>query len=346
MNHPMRRGIRHAHRHAREPTFAIRDPAGREFRIPASLDEDYEYFSCAQGGAIRDYFDANGYVVVRGLVPPQYCESALRWFRDEVAPSNRYVYRQTTANPERHIFTPHGYMLNPILNVQSLGGRHYPRFRQSGLAVFTYPAVRYVLEELLDEPGKLVQSMFFEGNSATWAHQDTYYLDAEEVGRMVGAWFALEDIAPGAGRFYVYPKSHRIDMDRNGGDIDIAFHHERYKELILDAIRERGLECRAPALQQGDALFWSSRTLHGSLETRQPERSRSSFTAHYIPDSSRFLQFQSRIRGLDLDDVSGMRVHRPKDLDRPSRRALFWVETAFPKSFRFTKKLAIKAFTR
>jgi phytanoyl-CoA hydroxylase len=261
-------------------------------------------------------------------------------------PSDRFIYRQTTANPERHVFTPHGHMLNPILNVQSLGGRHFPSFRQAGLTIMTHRAVQHVLRALFGEPGKLVQSMFFHGNSATWAHQDTYYLDAEEIGRMTGAWFAVEDIAPGAGRFFVYPRSHLIDMARNGGDIDIAFHHDRYKTMIVDAIDALGLECRAPALQQGDVLFWSSKTVHGSLETRQPDRSRSSFTAHYIPDSSRFLQFQSRIRGLHLEHVGGMRVHKPKDLDRPTRRSVFWIETTFPKSFALTKKLAIKALTR
>jgi phytanoyl-CoA hydroxylase len=188
--------------------------------------------------------------------------------------------------------------------------------------------------------------MFFEGNSETWAHQDTYYLDAEEIGDMVGAWFALEDIAPGAGRFFVYPKSAAINMSKNGGDIDIAFHHDRYKEQIVKLIDRLGLECRAPALQQGDILFWSSKTLHGSLETLQPDRSRSSFTAHYIPDSSRFLQFQSRIRPLNLKTVGGMRVHRPKDLSRPSRRAMLWVETTFPRTFHLMKRVAIKAFTQ
>lgn len=326
------------------PSYPIRDPSGRSILIPATGDEDYAYFHSDEREAIRDYLAEYGYVVVRGLVPRGYCTPALNWFRNEVVPSERPLYRQTTANPERHVFTAHGHMLNPILNVQSVGSR-YAHFRECGLAVMTHPDVQEVLHTLFGEAGKLVQSMFFEGNSATWAHQDTYYLDAEQVGRMVGAWFALENIAPGAGRFYVYPGSHRIDMEKNGGAFDIAFHHDRYKARVLELISDGALECRAPALQQGDVLFWSSKTLHGSLETRQPERSRSSFTAHYIPDSSRFLQFQSRIRGLNLAWVNGMRVHKPKDLDRPSRRAMLWVESTFPTTFRSTKKLAIKALT-
>jgi phytanoyl-CoA hydroxylase len=237
-------------------------------------------------------------------------------------------------------------MLNPILNVQSLDVRQFSNFRKSGLAIMTHANIQRMLRALFGEPGKLVQSMYFEGNSQTWAHQDTYYLDAEEIGGMVGAWFAVEDIAPGAGRFFVYPKSDSIDMAKNGGDMDIAFNHDRYKQRVVELVDELGLECRAPALRQGDVLFWSSRTMHGSLETLQPERSRSSFTAHYIPDSSRFRQFQSRFRSLNLQTISGMRVHRPKDLSRPSRRAVFWMETTFPRTFNVAKRLAIKAFTQ
>lgn len=328
------------------PSFRITDPTNQDIVIPASAAEDGDYFTPDEGRDIRRYFDENGYVVVRNLIPAALCETAMASFASEVTPYDGSIYRQTTANPERHEFTPHGYVLNPILNVQSLDARRFPNFRETGLAILTHSNVQGVLREILGEPAKLVQSMYFQGNSATWAHQDTYYLDAQEIGRMTAAWFAVEDIAPGAGRFFVYPKSHRIDMAKNGGSLDIAFNHDRYKSLVTDVIARHGLECRAPALRRGDVLFWSSKTIHGSLETRQPECSRSSFTAHYIPDSSRFLQFQSRIRGLNLETIGGMRVHKPKDLNRPSRRALFWIETSFPRSFQTVKKLAIKAFTR
>jgi phytanoyl-CoA hydroxylase len=328
------------------PSYAIADAAGRKIKIPATRAEDEPYFTVQQADEIRRYYDENGYVVVRNLIPRELCAEAIARFKSEVKPYKGFIYRQTTANPERHAFTNQGFMLNPILNVQSLDRRKFPRFRETSLAVITHPNAQAVAQTILGEPGKLVQSMYFEGNPSTWAHQDTYYLDAERIGRMTAAWFAVEDIAPGAGRFYIYPKSHLVDMQRNGGDFDVAFHHDRYKQLVVDVIRRHGLECRAPALQQGDALFWAAKTMHGSLATTQPRRSRSSFTAHYIPDSSRFLQFQSRIRGLALSKIGGINVHSPKDLNRPTRRAMFWVETTFPGAFQAAKKLAIKIVTR
>jgi len=237
-------------------------------------------------------------------------------------------------------------MLNSILNVQSLDHRQFGGFRRTGLDLLTHADMQRAVSTILGEPGKLVQSMYFDGNPVTWPHQDTYYLDAEEIGRMTAAWIAAEDIAPGAGRFFVYPKSHLIDMAKNGGDFDIAFHHERYKELVRQVILDQGLVCRAPALSKGDVLFWAAKTIHGSLRTTQPTRSRRSFTAHFIPDRSRFLQYQTRVKPLTTKVVNGMKVHHPKDLSQPANRAAFFVETHFPRTFQMTKRAAIKLVTR
>jgi phytanoyl-CoA hydroxylase len=297
-------------------------------------------------GKIRKYYRENGYVVVRNVLRQEICRKSWSRFLSEVKPYNGFIYRQATANPERHIFTEQRFMLNTILNVQSLDPRYFAGFRQSAIDLLTHPNLQQIISVLLGEPGKLVQSMFFEGNPATWAHQDTYYLDAEEIGRMTAAWIAVEDIAPGAGRFFVYPKSHLIDMAKNGGDFDVAFHHDRYKALVQQVIRAHGLECRAPALCQGDVLFWAAKTIHGSLPTTDPAHSRSSFTAHFIPDTSRFLQYQSRIKPLKVRMINGVAIHHPKDLEKRSNRAVFFVETRFPRLFQAAKKLAIKVVTR
>ncbi|MBM3601801.1 MAG: phytanoyl-CoA dioxygenase family protein [Alphaproteobacteria bacterium] len=328
-------------------TYTIAAPDGRALDIPATVDRDHDpYPSLESGPAIRRYYEEQGYVVVRVVVPTQLCDDVRRAFADEVKPYRGFIYRQTTGNPERHEMTAHGHVLNPVLNIQDLSAEMFPRFRSHGLAILTHGNVQRVVEALFGMPGKIVQTMYFEGNPATWAHQDTYYLDAEKIGRMAAAWIAVEDINPGAGRFYVYPRSHLIDIARNGGDFDIAFHHDRYKSLVLDLIDRFKLECRAPALAKGDVLFWNSKTIHGSLETRQPEHSRSSFTAHWLPLNQNLLQFQSRVRQLDLKFIDGVAIHHPKDLNVFKNRAVMFVETTFPAAFRLAKKVAIKAMLR
>lgn len=327
-------------------TVRVTDPLGRSLEVAGSAADDDPYFTVDQADELRAYFAEQGYVVVRGLVPPERCAAAIAAFDDEVRPFGGHIYRQTTARPERHELTDRGFVRNPLLNVQSLDPRRFPRFRTAALGVLTSSDLQRAVTTLLGRPGTIVQSMYFEGNPATDPHQDTYYLDADPLGSMVAAWIAVEDIAAGAGRFWVCPGSHRVELPANAGDHEIGAHHDRYLSRVREVMAERPLPCRAPALAAGDVLFWSSRTVHGSLTTTDPDRSRRSFTAHFIPDGANFLQFQHRVRPLDPTSVNGVTVHRPKDLSRFRYRALFWAERTFPKSVALGKNLAIRALAR
>jgi phytanoyl-CoA hydroxylase len=331
-------------KHARKEYILI-DNIGGRLAVPVSRADDFAYFAHTETRAVQDYYREYGYVVIRGLVSPGALERANAAFDQEVLPSRRFIYRQATANPEPHVFSTHGFMLNSLLNLQSLDPRYYGGFRDAAEEVLADGGVQSILRSLFDEPGKLVQSMYFHGNPVTWPHQDTYYLDSEQLGSMSAVWIAAEDIAPGAGRFFIYPKSHKIDMRRNGGNFDIAFHHDRYKQLVKDIIRDQRLQCRAPALAKGDALFWHARTIHGSLPTSQAHRSRRSFTAHYIPESHRFLQWQSRVKPLNYALVNGMQMARPKNQARALNRTVMFVETRWPRAFRAAKQLAVKWVT-
>jgi phytanoyl-CoA hydroxylase len=310
---------------------------------PAAARGDDPVPGVTDGAALRRDFDAEGYVVVPGLIPGELCDRARAAFAAEVKPYTGPLYRQTTTgNPERHVFSGHGHLLNPILNIQSLRQSRFPRFRAAGLEILTHPQLQRAALAILGEPGTIVQSMYFEGNSATWAHQDAYYVDSAGPGGMIGAWIALEDIAAGAGRFYVYPQSHLIEIAPNRGDLDIAFHHDRYKQHVLDVIAAHGLTRRAPALRRGDVLLWSTKTIHGSLETTEPQHSRSSITAHLLSASAELLQFQRRRRRLAPVTIKGVQVHVPKNQNAWGPRAVLWVESTFPRAFQSAKRAAIK----
>jgi phytanoyl-CoA hydroxylase len=330
-----------------ERDYTIAAPDGGDFSIPVDVDEATDpYLALRDGAAFRAYFEENGYVVARGLVPAGLCDAARKAFAAEVKPYGKHIYRQATAVPERNRFTEHGHVLNSILNIQDLARSDFPHFRAAGLAVITNEGLQRAFRTLAGDDVAVVQSMYFDGNPTTWAHQDTYYLDSADLGRMTGAWVALEDIRPGAGRFYVYPRSHLIDMEKNGGDFDIAFNHERYKQLVIDVVRTHGLRCHAPAMRKGDVLFWGSKTIHGSLVTTEGRCSRASITAHAIPGSRPFVQFQSREKRLSLQRIDGVAIHCPKDQNRLANRAVLVIETTFPGLFQAAKRLAIKLVTR
>lgn len=291
----------------------------------------------------RAYYEENGYVVLRDAVDDAMCDQVNESFDTSVKQYGGFLYRQTTCDPERNRFGQHGHVMNPVLNVQDLPTKHFSDFRTASLDAITSPDILKFVAAQFGEPGRLVQSMYFEGNPATWAHQDTYYLDAEVLGTMIAAWIATEDISVEAGRFYVYRGSHRANMFRNGGKFDVAFNHDRYKDLVLSTISELKLECVAPALQAGDVLLWNSQTIHGSLLTNDDTFSRRSLTAHFMPESQRFLQHQSRIRPMSITKYGVTEVHSPKSLDNYGRRAVLKVETGFPKAFKLAKRVATKA---
>jgi phytanoyl-CoA hydroxylase len=322
----------------------LHTPRGLSVEVPENAAEDPSpKFELTQAAQIARYYDENGYVIVRGAVPAADCDAVRELWEREVKPSGDFIYRQATAKAERHVLNAQGWVMNPILNLQSVDPNRYPKFRAFATQrILTASALIKAFQIVLREKPKLVQSMYFEGNSATWEHQDSYYLDSERVGSMAAAWLAVEDIAPQAGRFFICPGSHKIDLDRQSYQNNIADNHEVYIQSVVRKIRELGLGIRAPCLMKGDVLFWNAWTIHGSLDSQDAAHARSSITCHAIPESHRFLQHQTHIKKLDLSIVNGVSVHSPKDLARLRNRLIFWVETHFPELFYATKRNGVR----
>ena len=307
----------------------------------AGTSESPDYSLLIHPDERKDYYFQNGYLVRPRLIEKSSCERAVSSFRNEIKPYLGHLYRQASATPERHKFDGAKNILNSLLNPVSVNSRHFPGFRASSDSVLSDSRLFSAVEELLQDTAMLVQSMYFEANPATWPHQDYYYLDSKHPGGMVGAWIALEDIDEEVGRFYIIPGSHRLTIGRNRGRLNIASHHERYKQTIVDAIRERSLELRAPALKCGDVLFWNSRTIHGALKPVRSGKTRNSYTAHFIPESSRLVQYQCIPITMLPEHVGKHAVCRPKNQDRVFNRWIMAVETKMPRAFRFAKRKLI-----
>lgn len=235
--------------------------------------------------AVRAHFEREGYVVIRRLLPLAACELARQAFLREVWPARRaYFKRHASGSYERNVYTEHGHMKYPIMNLQDIGGRRFRQFRQRGLELLTHPQLRRLMRQMFGEPARLVHTMYFDGNQATWAHRDGDYFDSSARGRMIGAWVAAEDIHPDAGRFYVVPGSHRA-LVGDTGDPNGA----RYRQQLAGAVRD----AVAPAMKQGDVILWSALTVHGSLPTVDGRHPRRSFTGHYVPDSQPLRRYLS-----------------------------------------------------
>jgi phytanoyl-CoA hydroxylase len=321
----------------------LKTPRGLSVSVPESPAEDPSpKFSAHDTSSIKAYYDLNGYVIVKNLFGSQDCDAIRDLWNREVKPSTEFIYRQATAKAERHVVNPKGWVMNPILNLQSINPRLFPQFRQYATkSFFASKNLSQIFSSLIGASPKIVQSMYFEGNSATWEHQDSYYLDSETIGEMTAAWIALEDIQAQAGRFFICPGSHKIQLDDHGLYNNIAENHESYIASVVTKIKELNLEIRAPILKKGDVLFWNAWTIHGSLDSQDEKYSRSSITCHVIPESRQLLQLQARLLNMPADVVGEMAICRPKDLALMKNRAILLIETRFPKLFYALKKQAI-----
>jgi phytanoyl-CoA hydroxylase len=324
--------------------IALTTPRGLPVRVPEMPSEDPSpRFAPHETAEIKAYYREMGYVIVKSVFSAQTCDEQRRLWDAQVKPFSGNIYRQATGKVERHVLNSKGWVMNPILNLQSVDPRRFGEFRDFATrSVLTAPRLRDLFIALLGEAPKIVQSMYFEGNSATWEHQDSYYLDSEHVGQMAAAWIALEEIAARAGRFFICPGSHRIRLDDHSITNNIAEHHEVYIASVVDRIRALHLEIRAPIMDKGDVLFWNALTIHGSLDSQDPARSRSSITCHAIPNSRLFLQWQVRLKEVSTENIAGTFVHRPKDLAQMKNRLVFMAETAFPSLFYRAKSAATK----
>lgn len=321
----------------------LRTPRGLPVSVPETEAEDPSpKFSIDDIEGFSRYYNAQGYAIVRGLFGPAQCDGLRALWDREVKPHGGFMYRQATAKVERHSKNALGWVMNPILNPQSVDPHRFPEFRAYATSeILAAAPLNAAFAGLLQATPKIVQSIYFEGNSATWEHQDSYYLDSETVGEMAGAWIALEDIAPRAGRFFICPKSHKIGLDTHAVHNSIAENHERYILSVVQHIRKTGLTIRAPKLDKGDVLFWNAWTIHGSLDTQDATKSRSSMTCHAIPLDKRLLQLQSRTVDVVPVQVKDAYIYRPKDLQRPRNRLIFFVESHLPRLFYWLKRRAI-----
>ena len=69
-------------------------------------------------------------------------------------------------------------------------------------------------------------------------------------------------------------------------------------------------------------------------------------TCHAIADSHRFLSLQTRLVRLKLTRINDVNVFCPKDLALASNRAIFYIESHYPRAFYSTKRMAIRWMMR
>lgn len=289
------------------------------------------------------FYKENGYVVLKEVFSIDSCDSLINSWNKEVKPFKGYIYRQATAKLEKNIFNSQNWIMNPILNLQSLNPKYFKDLRSNfDNIIASHKELADFINFLIGDRPAIVQSMYFEGNSSTWEHQDSYYLDDEDTGSMLAGWIALENIEANAGRFFVCPKSHLFDYAKMDLSNIITSNHQEYIKTIVEIIKNNNFEVKAPKLDKGDILIWNALTIHGALDSQSKSNSRSSITFHAIKSSSRFQVLRNILRKLNYDKNYPFFVFRPKDLSKKRNKIIFFIEKNYPKIFYKLKNSVIE----
>jgi phytanoyl-CoA hydroxylase len=238
-------------------------------------------FSADEEIEIKEYYDLYGYVVVKNLLSQSNIDNFLDSY-ETIKRSKFFVFfSQDTHIPLRPRLTSEGFIENSMLNPASL--KIWRTFAKSVEKCLVDEQVTDALKILSGAQSHvMMQNMFFDKSTGTVEHQDHYYLDADPPGKMIAAWYALEDIHEDAGCFFVLPGSHKGNVLERKSASNFS-DHDTFVKAINELIDEGKYEYRSFPLSKGDVLFWHPYTIHGAYNNRDPHFSRKSLTAHYYP---------------------------------------------------------------
>jgi phytanoyl-CoA hydroxylase len=241
-------------------------------------------FALNEESNIKEYYYENGYVVVRNVITNEQILSFMEIYEAFKSLSS-YCYRsQDTNRVEQVKVDDHGFLEHSILNPTKL---IFQKKISNAVSNIIYsPSVTQLLAELSGCSRHYVrQTMFFDKTTGTVPHQDHYYLDSEPPGKLVACWYALETIEADAGPFFVVPKSHRGPLIERGANRSRFDDHEEYVRKIQNLIQTEKYEPKPMLLEKGSILFWHPFLVHGAFQLTNPNHSRKSFTAHFVPET-------------------------------------------------------------
>jgi phytanoyl-CoA hydroxylase len=253
----------------------------------------------------KEYFETNGYIVFSQLVPAERIDTLLTLYQRDIVPSCHPFFRQNTNRYEPNQLNEFGFVKQAFLDIHDY--QTTPEFSSCAKEIFCSTEIHQALREITGSSAcHLMQTMMFDANTETPPHQDWWYLDSVPNGHLLAAWIALEDIDERAGRFYVLPKTTKIDLHSDTPDLP----HSQWLQRIHEYVNVNCDHILAPALKKGDVLFWNSRTIHGALPTTDAQFSRKSLTAHYLPCEYDFGNLFVCKKHIQYQEYQGIKYYR------------------------------------
>jgi len=250
----------------------------------AQASRSYERYPVS----VQEYvaFHEQGFLIVRGLIPPEDIQEMIEHTEDLLAgrvSAPEIVGLSDKLTPDQQIaHWTRAHMLHRILPI-------HERF-------LLHPRTLDVLEALIGPDVLALQSMLFfkqPGQDGQGYHQDSYYIPSFPD-TLCGAWVAIERadeengcmwMTVGSQHEPIYPDVQpRAGHNTMLGDIatisGASSTDEALNGLTPVARKYVGREVKAE-VDAGDVVFFGGHILHRSLRNRSLTRSRRSFVGHY-----------------------------------------------------------------
>jgi hypothetical protein len=220
----------------------------------------------------REQFERDGYLMVRGLLPPEEAASLRDYYTDIHA--RRAIEGYNDGLPASDILYRYPRLVHPH-RTDDLSRRY-----------MLDPRIAEVLWELFGEEPLAAQSMMYykpPGARGQGLHQDQMPLRVSP-GQCIACWIALDPTGGENGGMLVVPGSHRLGVVCSGRE---ANEREFYDGGGLRV--PKGYQVLQTEMEPGDALFFGGLMIHGSYANRTPDRFRRCFIGHYVGRSTESL---------------------------------------------------------
>jgi phytanoyl-CoA hydroxylase len=235
-------------------------------------------FQLSETAKIANYYAENGYVVIKNAISSQKIDSFLQAYQ-KVKHNPLFVYySQSIHLSVRPELTKHGHIKESMQNASRLA--FFSDFSKRFQDCIYDENVSTALTAI-DAYAEHVswQNMFFDRSTGTIEHQDSWYLDTEPPGQLIGAWYALEEIQENCGGFFVCPGSHKLGLI----DREDYPNHDDFVKRVISLLSNNVLVKKPMHLSKGDLLLWHPYLIHGAFQCQDDSLSRKSFTSHYYP---------------------------------------------------------------
>jgi ectoine hydroxylase-related dioxygenase (phytanoyl-CoA dioxygenase family) len=140
-----------------------------------------------------------------------------------------------------------------------------------------------VLEEVLEGPPLVCNSLNLEFGSQQRDHTDSLYMTAPVGLYLAASWVALEDGSPDSGPLRYYAGSHKIPpfLFSTGAITAVDAEMPRYYEYMQRELGRRSIKAETFVPKIGDVFIWHSQLYHGGEPIKNASLTRRSLVTHY-----------------------------------------------------------------